>query len=319
MESPEGTSSDVWILLQEELALQTKVCVYDRAGIGLSYDVTGTDRGNFSDRDRDGPPHTSSRMVSDLHRLVTKATDGGQLFRTPLVLVGSQLGALNTLVFSRKFPKLLVSHVVLIHPATSDLLASESSATGTGDWEEDEEPLLILPSWKTLWAREQIPALRLLRLTAGLGLNRIARHLGLFRNPLAEHLGGRGLSEAAARVDHLMSDPGHLTSALSEVELLEVSIRQAEEALTSEAPGNVRLEATVITGTHFDALLPPSVNEAWSRSALNMVSKAFVGQECRHHVIDGADRTMIYERPAEVAEPIKKIVRRIRGSLAKAT
>lgn len=36
MDSPIGLSSDIWLPLQEKLSEVTKVCVYDRAGLGLS-------------------------------------------------------------------------------------------------------------------------------------------------------------------------------------------------------------------------------------------------------------------------------------------
>lgn len=36
MDSPIGLNSDIWLLLQEKLSEITKVCIYDRAGIGLS-------------------------------------------------------------------------------------------------------------------------------------------------------------------------------------------------------------------------------------------------------------------------------------------
>ena len=36
LDAPTGMSSDVWVLVQLELAKTTEVCVYDRAGLGLS-------------------------------------------------------------------------------------------------------------------------------------------------------------------------------------------------------------------------------------------------------------------------------------------
>lgn len=36
MDSPIGLSSDIWLPLQENLSKITKVCIYDRAGLGLS-------------------------------------------------------------------------------------------------------------------------------------------------------------------------------------------------------------------------------------------------------------------------------------------
>ena len=36
LDAPTGMSSDVWALVQPELAKTTRVCVYDRAGLGFS-------------------------------------------------------------------------------------------------------------------------------------------------------------------------------------------------------------------------------------------------------------------------------------------
>jgi hypothetical protein len=36
MDSPVGLNSDIWLPLQEKLSVLTKVCVYDRAGLGMS-------------------------------------------------------------------------------------------------------------------------------------------------------------------------------------------------------------------------------------------------------------------------------------------
>ena len=36
MDSPIGMNSDIWLPMQLKLSQLTKVCVYDRAGLGLS-------------------------------------------------------------------------------------------------------------------------------------------------------------------------------------------------------------------------------------------------------------------------------------------
>jgi hypothetical protein len=36
MDSPIGMNSDIWLPIQDKLSKITKVCVYDRAGLGIS-------------------------------------------------------------------------------------------------------------------------------------------------------------------------------------------------------------------------------------------------------------------------------------------
>ncbi len=36
MDSPIGMNSDIWLPIQDKLSKMTKVCVYDRAGLGMS-------------------------------------------------------------------------------------------------------------------------------------------------------------------------------------------------------------------------------------------------------------------------------------------
>uniref|UniRef100_A0A3B4F2G7 Uncharacterized LOC102201732 n=1 Tax=Pundamilia nyererei TaxID=303518 RepID=A0A3B4F2G7_9CICH len=88
LDAPTGMSSDVWFHVQENVASLTKVCTYDRMGLGFSKrlmqnETTGTEKvWDMS---------TTGRMVDDLHRLLGAAGIVG-----PFILVGSELGALNS-------------------------------------------------------------------------------------------------------------------------------------------------------------------------------------------------------------------------------
>lgn len=112
MDSPIGLNSDLWIPLQEQLSKITKViknifrkrerlkiylykvCVYDRAGLGLSerpieIPVNKSEKVPKAKIQR-GEEFTLERMAEDLHRLITTSSQQER----PLMFIGSELGAM---------------------------------------------------------------------------------------------------------------------------------------------------------------------------------------------------------------------------------
>jgi pimeloyl-ACP methyl ester carboxylesterase len=75
-----------WALIQPEIAKQTRICTYDRAGYAWS------DRGPLDDG--------IEQIVSDLNLLLRTAH-----IRPPYILVGHSLGALYTRAYERRFPE----------------------------------------------------------------------------------------------------------------------------------------------------------------------------------------------------------------------
>lgn len=85
LESGLGSPALQWALVQQKLEMTTRVCSYDRAGVGWS-DV--------------GPlPRTSQQMVNELHTLLHRAGIEG-----PYVLVGHSLGGFNVRLFAHNYP-----------------------------------------------------------------------------------------------------------------------------------------------------------------------------------------------------------------------
>lgn len=74
-----------WSLVQPEVAKVTRVCAYDRAGLGWS------ERGPL--------PRTGQRMARELHRLLERAGVPG-----PYVLVGHSLGGFVTRLYRQEHP-----------------------------------------------------------------------------------------------------------------------------------------------------------------------------------------------------------------------
>ncbi|KAJ3597398.1 hypothetical protein NHX12_000925 [Muraenolepis orangiensis] len=104
LDAPTGEASDIWFHVQESIAPLTKVCAYDRMGLGFSKRVMHNES---SGTEKVWGVSTTGRMVDDLHRLLRAAEMEG-----PFVLVGSELGALNARFYSHvhdSYGKLLPS------------------------------------------------------------------------------------------------------------------------------------------------------------------------------------------------------------------
>jgi pimeloyl-ACP methyl ester carboxylesterase len=92
-----------WATLQPELAKQTQVCAYDRAGYGWS--------------ERSPHPRTVTIMVAELQTLLQRAEIAG-----PYLLVGHSIGGLNVRLFAQRYPQ-TVAGMVLIDPAHEEMIA----------------------------------------------------------------------------------------------------------------------------------------------------------------------------------------------------
>jgi pimeloyl-ACP methyl ester carboxylesterase len=106
----DGSGVDL-IGLQHELAKDTLVCRYDRAGLGQSDPVPF--------------PRTAADAVADLHGLLAAAAVPG-----PYVLVGQSVGGVFVQLYARTYPK-EVAGVVAMNPVPP-----------TGPWLEGALPLM---------------------------------------------------------------------------------------------------------------------------------------------------------------------------------
>jgi len=97
-----GTWMD-WALVQPEVATFSRVCSYDRAGMGWS---------------QPGPrPRTSERIAAELEALLAAAGE-----RPPYVLVGHSIGGYHVRVFATRRPR-EVAGLVLVEAAHEEMLA----------------------------------------------------------------------------------------------------------------------------------------------------------------------------------------------------
>lgn len=99
MDAGHGHPGFVWIEIQQGIGQVTRVCVYDRAGLG--------------DSSHPPPrPHRMAQMVLELHALLQRAGVGG-----PYVLVGHSLGGANAQLFAGQYPN-EVAGMVLVDSST---------------------------------------------------------------------------------------------------------------------------------------------------------------------------------------------------------
>jgi pimeloyl-ACP methyl ester carboxylesterase len=96
LEAPETGLSAAWGWVQMEVSKYTRVCSYDRAGLGWS--------------EAGDAPFNPARVPEELHTLLQRAKVPG-----PYVLVGQSLGAAFVRMFAGRYPG-EVSRIILIDP-----------------------------------------------------------------------------------------------------------------------------------------------------------------------------------------------------------
>lgn len=103
-----GGSSRDWVLVQTPLSAHTRVCVYDRAGMGWS--------------DAGPEPRSPARIADELHRLLTKAGIPG-----PYFFVAHSLAGKSARLFAAAHPR-DVAGMVLVDTRSEEIDAATPEA-----------------------------------------------------------------------------------------------------------------------------------------------------------------------------------------------
>jgi len=288
LDAPTGMTSDSWIRGQLELSQVTRVCVYDRAGLGWSEPapwLNTSDPGQAAVANTLGPASTLLRMASDLHRLITFAHPQER----PLVLVGAELGGLVARVYSQIHPQ-DVHHLVMVDPLSETLF---DDVNNVNDAEKAENP------WLGYWFGHLLSSLRLLQISAMVGLARIGLVTGMMVTP-----GDRDL-DTTVKIKHQLCDPFLLQGVIDEHRTINETFRQMASIGVS-AKVQEKVTSTVISGSSYDLQLPQQLNRGWSRAVQDVIMKT----DSRHHVISDADRsTLLGDHVSQVLAPVVKIVK----------
>lgn len=115
LEAPAGGMSMNWAWVQNALASTTRVCSYDRAGLGWS---------EAGDED-----YNPARVPDDLHSLLHRAGEHG-----PYVIAGHELGAVFAEMFAVRYPREVVALVLVGDPADTRVPASSVRMSWTWPW-----------------------------------------------------------------------------------------------------------------------------------------------------------------------------------------
>lgn len=297
LDAPTGMSSDVWTLVQPQLAKITRVCVYDRAGLGFSErpsvnytqkqpaENEGENEGEEEEKvvgRKRWKEFTIERMVDDLYRLVTYSSEQHK----PFILVGSEMGSLVARFYATLFES-EVSHLVLIDPLVENIFSQDHSV------------------WAQFWFDHLLPSFQSLQLSAAVGATRLAILVGLMDQPIT---GEDVPLEVIRRQKHLMCHPRHLSSVVDEHHFINDTFSQIDLINRIKSfPSNISV--TVITGNYYDEQLPSSLNKAWAKSQQHLISRLHPGSN--HIVVNGADHHMLYRQPSAIVEPLKRIIRKV--------
>ncbi len=105
VESGWGDFSATWSRVQPEIARTTRICTYDRAGMGWS--------------EVSPEPRTAREFAKELHTLLEKANEPG-----PYILVGHSMGGYTVRVYAHDYPEEVVG-LVFVDPQN---LSTEDAA-----------------------------------------------------------------------------------------------------------------------------------------------------------------------------------------------
>jgi len=109
LESPAGGVSTSWVWVQDDLRPITRVCSYDRSGLGWS--EAGDDR------------FDANRVPDELHTLLEQANE-----RTPIVLAGQEIGAAFARLYVNRYPRDVTALVLIDDPAETSAAVQSARA-----------------------------------------------------------------------------------------------------------------------------------------------------------------------------------------------
>ena len=119
-----GEMSAQWVRVQREVSDTTRVCAYDRAGMGWS--ETGPE------------PRDAKQISSELHTLLSKAGIEG-----PYVLVGHSFGGMYMQTYAARYPDEVAGVALVDSPTEPDQFSQRSEARDS--YEPQKQSFAVVP------------------------------------------------------------------------------------------------------------------------------------------------------------------------------
>jgi pimeloyl-ACP methyl ester carboxylesterase len=292
MDTPGGYSSDVWLLVQANIAKFTKVCVYDRAGLGFSERATPRFHDNQHENMSSDVPDlkyeqlrpTTENMAADIHHLlknISKSTND-------VLLVGGGLGAINARFYASFYENIF--GIVLINPFHENMFADKD--------------------WEMFWYERFLPSLQMQQISAALGITRLGIITGLYKSSLLEE--GHFDNEVLIRLKYLSCNLQHLSAGIMERYYMNESLAQLK-ILQKLKPFPKNISVSLISSKNFSDSLPQSLNQFWFKNQELFVRELF--PKGSQMIVD-SDFNAVYFRSVEIiVKAIKKLVNKFRKSV----
>ena len=234
-----GWSLD-WSTVQPDIATFTRVCSYDRAGLGWS-----------------GPsaaPADAQHAVDDLHRLLTNSGEHG-----PFVLVGHSNGGLRAALYAHAYPQ-EVAGVLLVDPTPR---ATDAESLAFLSPQEQAEYLTLLQALQPGPQPGGFDFMGAMQALRPFGVPRLLIDT-LLQGSQYQHL--RAEAQPAFRFG--TNQPARLATNSAETEQRQTSIDQVRAI---QSLGNMPL--TVLTSTKLASFYSDPVPEELSGRLLELVQK----------------------------------------------
>jgi len=258
-----------WARVQPELAKRSRVCSYDRAGMG------------YSDPDPALTPRPSARLAAQLHALLQRAGESG-----PFVLVGHSNGGYLVRAYYERFPQEVVGAVLV--DSSSEYMDERFMATLGKDWKVEAAAELHR-------AHRMQPVMRF---TIWVGLLRW--QLGQQAKKQDFNLGPAVVAEAI----YLMNQPKWYPAAVSE---LDGVMETCTQLRSGRGLGNLPL--VVLTGGNFRAHGGPAhMEQEWNRLWVKELQPQLARLSTRgRQIIADSGHMVPFEAPEAVVSAVSQV------------
>ena len=292
MDAPGGYSLDMWSLMQKQVAKFTKVCAYDRAGIGFSERATQHLHDNQMSNISSETPNlkfeqlrpTTENMVADMRYLLKTLSN----YTRNILLVGGGLGAVNSRFYARFYEDIFA--VVLVNPFHENMFTDKD--------------------WLALWYEHIIPSLQIDQLLALLGVTRLGIITRLYKPSILENENFE--TDVIVRLKYLCCNSQHLSAGVMEHFYTNESLAQLK-ILQKLKPFPKNISVSIISSKNFSNFLPLSFNKLWYKYQQTLFTESFPKSE--RIIVDHDFNTIYLDNVDILVKTIKKIVVKFRKSV----